>query len=224
MLAEVDAPEYIKAGFDAIYPWNVFHTMNEIAAGHTNAMALDTVMKHVDSTFPPHALQMFFTSNHDENSWNNADYATMPGAVHAPFAVLTQTLEHSIPLIYGSQEEPYLDSISFFYKDTIKFGKFERAPFYKTLLVLRKSNPALDADASFTKLSTTKDDMIYTFVRQNKNKKVMVITNLSSAPQTFSVNYTMPPLMQNVFTKKFETIQKNEKVTLPAWDYKVYSY
>ena len=33
MLAEVDAPEYITAGFDAIYPWDVFHTMNDIAAG-----------------------------------------------------------------------------------------------------------------------------------------------------------------------------------------------
>ena len=40
---------------------------------------------------------MYFTSNHDENSWNKADYGTMPGASHAPFAVLTQTMWRSVP-------------------------------------------------------------------------------------------------------------------------------
>lgn len=224
MLAEVDAPEYITAGFDAVYPWDVFHVMNDIAAGKSDAMTLDALMKHDDSTYPAHAIQMYFTSNHDENSWNKADYATMPGAVHAPFAVLTQTLEHSIPLVYSGQEEPVLDSISFFYKDTIHFGKYARAPFYKTLLMLRKSNRALDADASFAKLYTSNDKAIYAFVRQSGNQKVMVMTNLSSQPQTFTVNYPMPPIMQDVFSKKMDEIHKNEKVTLPAWGYKVYSY
>ncbi len=224
MLAEVDAPDYIKAGFDAIYPWDVFHVMNDIAAGKENAMDLDAMIKHDDSTYPPHAIQMYFTSNHDENSWNKADYATMPGAVHAPFAVLTQTLEHSIPCVYSGQEEPFLDSISFFYKDTITFSHYARAPFYKTLLSLRKTNAALDADASYTKLITSKDSAVFAFVRQNKNQKVMVMTNLSNQPQTFTINYSMPPLMQDVFSKKMDAIHKNEKVTLPAWGYKVYSY
>ena len=224
MLAEVDAPEYITAGFDAIYPWDVFHIMNDIAAGNKNALALDSIVKHDDSIFPAHTIQLYFTSNHDENSWNKADYATMPGAVHAPFAVLTQTLEHSIPLVYSGQEEPFLDSISFFYKDTITFSKFERAPFYKTLLTLRKNNRALDADASFTKLSTSKNEVVYAFVRQNNNQKVMVLTNLSSQPQTFTINYSMPPVMQDVFANKMDEIHKNEKITLPAWGYKVYLY
>ncbi len=224
MLAEVDAPEYITAGFDAIYPWDVFHVMNNIAAGKQNAMALDSIIKHDDAVYPPHSIDLYFTSNHDENSWNKADYATMPGAIHAPFAVLTQTLEHAVPLVYSGQEEPYLDSISFFYKDSIRWGKYARAPFYKTLLTLRKNNKALDADASFTKLSTSKDDAIYAFIRQNKNQKVMVLTNLSNGPQTFTINYSMPPLMQDVFTKRLDQIDKHEKITLPAWGYKVYSY
>jgi hypothetical protein len=40
-------------------------------------------------------MRLFFTSNHDENSWNKADFQTMPGASHAPFAVLTQTMKRS---------------------------------------------------------------------------------------------------------------------------------
>lgn len=224
MLAEVDDPAYYAAGFDATYPWNVFHLMNDIAAGTKNAMALDSVIRHDSSFFPANALRIYFTSNHDENSWNKADYATMPGASHAPFAVLTQTLPRTVPLVYSGQEEPFLDSISFFYKDTITFSKFERAPFYKTLLMLRENNPALAANASFTKIKTTNDNNIFAFKRQSGNNKVLVIVNLSKAPQSFRIQDKMPPALQNAFTKKIDEMQKGELVNLPAWGYKVFSY
>ena len=68
-------------------------------------------------------MQLYFTSNHDENSWNKADYETMPGAVHAPFAVLSQTIYRNVPLVYSGQEEPVLEAIPFFEKDTIVFSK-----------------------------------------------------------------------------------------------------
>ena len=86
---------------------------------------------------------MYFTSNHDENSWNKADYGSFPGRVHAPFAVFTQTMANGVPLIYSGQEEPVLRPLQFFEKDPIEFGKFGREKFYKTLLNLRKNNPAL---------------------------------------------------------------------------------
>ena len=69
---------------------------------------------YIDTAFPANELKMYFTSNHDENSWNKADYATMPGAIHAPFAVFTQTMPHDVPLIYSGQEEPLLGQHQFF--------------------------------------------------------------------------------------------------------------
>ena len=124
LLAEGDKPSLHTDGFDATYAWADFAMMKLIATGKRNAAALDSVINHTDTTFPKNALRLFFTSNHDENSWNKADFATMPGASHAPFAVLTQTIKRSVPLIYSSQEEPLLRSISFFEKDTIPFSKF----------------------------------------------------------------------------------------------------
>ena len=106
MLAEADSAWCIDAGFDAVYTWPEFNVMKNIAAGKSNALALDSLLNNVDASFPANGLLMYFTSNHDENSWNKADYGTMPGASHAPFAVLTQTLPRSIPEIYSGQEEP----------------------------------------------------------------------------------------------------------------------
>lgn len=225
MLAEGDRPSLHKAGFDATYTWEDFSIMKDIAMEHKPATALDTIISKHDTTFVKNAIRMYFTSNHDENSWNKADWLTMPGDIHAPFAVLTQTIKRTVPLIYGGQEEPFLDSLKFFVKDTITFGKYKRAKFYTTLLNLRKRNASLAPNANYTKLHSNNDKAIFAFVRSAGNSKVLVITNLSSQPQTFvAINSAIYGLPTNIFTNKKQSIQQNSKIELKPWDYKVFEY
>jgi alpha-amylase len=225
LLAEAEKPWLHDVGFDATYGWSAFHMMKRIARGQRKAYALDSILMRTDTAYAKNALQLYFTSNHDENSWNKADYQTMPGNVHAPFAVLTQTLAKGVPLIYSGQEEPVRDSISFFYKDAIEFGKYERASFYKTLLDLKKRNEALAANASVTKLNTGNDDNIYAFLRQRNGKKVLVVTNLSAAPQTFKIgNASVAGEAMNVFDGSGKNIVAGADMQLPAWGYAVYEY
>jgi alpha-amylase len=225
LLAEAEQPWLHEVGFDASYGWNTFHMMKRIAKGERKASALDSTVIISEQPYSKTAIRMFFTSNHDENSWNKADYETMPGEIHAPFAVLTQTLPKSVPLIYSGQEEPVLDSISFFYKDAIPFGKYQRAAFYKTLLELRKRNPALAANASFTKLNTGNDDNVYAFLRLNNGRKVLVVTNLSVSPQTFKIsNASITGDATNVFDNASKQMSAGDEMQLPAWGYGVYEY
>ncbi|MBA2745239.1 MAG: DUF3459 domain-containing protein [Flavisolibacter sp.] len=221
MLAEANEAWLHDAGFDATYTWDEFQKMKQIARGGAPAYAMDSILGRMDSTFKKGAIRMFFTSNHDENSWNMADWKTMPGNVHAPFAVLTQTMYRSVPLIYSGQEEPHLDSLRFFYKDTIHFGKYEREGFYRTLLTLRKNNPALAANASFTKLSTNNDTAFYAFERTNGDHKVLVVLNLSSKLQRLAWK-TTPSASEwdNVFSGSRENV--NGGLRIPAWGYSVY--
>jgi alpha-amylase len=221
MLAEASAAWLHKTGFDATYSWDEFGMMKLIARGERPAFALDSVLQKIDAAYPENALRMYFTSNHDENSWNKADYGTMPGASHAPFAVLTQTIKRSIPLIYSGQEEPVLDSISFFYKDSIHFQYYKRAPFYKTLLSLRKNNSSLDANAAFKKLRSSNDAAVYAFEREKNGNKIMVILNLSSASQIVTVQNSFEgKIAKDVFTGRSVKILKG--FNLKPWDYKVY--
>jgi alpha-amylase len=224
MLAEADVAWIHDAGFHASYGWDGFAKMKKVANGEVSAKTLDTVLHKMEETFVPGAIKMFFTSNHDENSWNKADYATMPGAVHAPFAVLSQTWKNTLPLIYSGQEEPFLDSLSFFYKDTISFGKYERAWFYKTLLGLRKTNPALAVDASYKKIESTNDDAVYAYWREKSGKKVLVILNLSANPQTFTLKTKLEGQPQNVFNGKPENLKDGQQFVLAPWGYTLYSY
>jgi alpha-amylase len=195
--------------------------MKQIAKGERPATSLDTVLHFTDSAFAPNAIRMYFTSNHDENTWNHADWQTMPGAEHAPFAVLTQTLEHSVPLIYSGQEEPMLDSLHFFYKDTIRFGKFQRAPFYKTLLNLRKNNPALSANGYFRKLHTNNDAALFAFEREKGGNKVLVIVNLSGKPQQLTwKDQPSAAEWNNIFLGNKEPVDKG--FGIEPWGYAVY--
>lgn len=225
MLAEADKADMHAAGFDATYTWEDFAMMKKIAMQQSPASALDSIIKKHDTTFHPNAIRMYFTSNHDENSWNKADFGTMPGDIHAPFAVLTQTLKRTVPLIYGGQEEPFLDSLKFFVKDTIIFGNYKRAAFYKTLLNLRTRNAALASNAAYTKLATNNDAAVFAFTRGTKTSKVLVIANLSAKPQAVAIaNNIIDGNATEVFSKKADLIKTNQTFNLPAWGYLVYEY
>lgn len=224
-LGEGDKGWLHDAGFNATYPWDIFATMKKVAAGDRPANSLDSALMRQDESFPVGAIRMYFTSNHDENSWNKSDYATFPGEKHAPFAVFTQTMRNSLPLIYSGQEEPFLDSISFFYKDTITFGKYQRAPFYKTLLALRHNNPALAVDASFKKLKTGADDKVYAYVREKDSNKVLVILNLSGNDAEAKIDdASLKGEAENVFTGKKENVDTGVPIKMNAWGYLVFSY
>lgn len=225
MLAESEDAWVHEEGFDASYPWKTFHATVDIAAGKKPASYIDTINDLVNKTFPKQAILMYFTSNHDENSWNKADYATMPGKVHAPFAVFTQTMARSVPLIYGGQEEPHLKPIRFFDKDTILFKNYERNDLYKKLLQLRSSNSCLAANAGFIKLPTSNDAAIYAYARERDGKRIVVVLNLSNKKQSFTIN---SPVIdgepKDYFADKKVKLSERNSFELADWGYSIYVY
>lgn len=225
MLAEGEKGELHTAGFDASYFWDMFQTMKKVAAGERNALSLDSVLMRQDSTFPAGAVRLYFTSNHDENSWNKSDFGTFPGIKHGAFAVLTQTMRASLPLIYGSQEEPVTRAISFFEKDNMGFKNFARAPFYTALLNLRKRNEALATDAAFRKVSVGDDKALYAYVREKGKAKVLVILNLSNKEQTIAIkDSTLVGEPMNLFLGSKEPFKLNHSFNIEPWGYIVCEY
>jgi alpha-amylase len=224
MLAEADQPDMHTAGFDATYTWSVFSILNDIAAGKKTISSLDSAVASNESRFPNDAYRMYFTCNHDENSWNGTEFEKM-GDGALTFAVFTQTMHRSIPLIYSGQEEPNKKRLLFFEKDPISWGKYALSDFYKTLLTLRSENPALAADASFKKLSTNNNEAVYAFVREKNSYKIIVVLNLTNKAQQVMINdYTIEGSPLEVFTKENIQLKKDKAIPLDPWGYKVYQY
>jgi glycosidase len=182
------------------------------------------VLNKIDNDFMKGALRLYFTSNHDENSWNKADYATMPGAKHAPFAVFTQTYNRTIPLIYSGQEEPVLRPVAFFEKDSMGFKKYERAPFYKTLLNLRSTNAAFKDNAVFERIKVNLPNQVMAYSRKNGDALVVVVLNLSENANEVKLDATLPSGKSYFEAFTHQELKDIHNISLPAWGYKVFVY
>jgi glycosidase len=220
-LAEADDAPLHNAGFDATYTWREYNVIKEVAAGKKDVTYLDTIFNTIDTSFMKGAWRLYFTSNHDENSWNKADFETMPGIIHAPFAVLALTYNRTMPLIYSGQEEPVLRALQFFEKDPIQFNKYERASFYTALLQLRNSNKAFSEKAQFKRLSVNNPNAIMAYQRVFENDKVVVVLNLSNKAQVVQLELNgQASKYKELFTgKQFSNIQNS---ALPPWGYQVF--
>ena len=225
MLAEGKRLELYDAGFDETYAWDIMVAMTELYAGKRSVVQFDSLINADNINYPKTAYRMFFTTNHDENSWNGTEFEKY-GDAYKTFAVFSQTMYQGVPLIYNGQEDMNKKRLKFFVKDTIPWtGKNVMAPFYKTLLALRKSNTALAADASYTKLVSTADNSVFAYKREKDGHKVVVILNLSKQPQKFNIkdaSIAGEPL--NIFMGVNEKVNADHQFSIEQWGYIVYDY
>jgi alpha-amylase len=188
MLAEAEGPQYYPA-FDATYGWEFHHLLNELAQGKQPTSALDAYFARAKKQYPPSAYRMYFTSNHDENSWSGSEFERM-GENHVPAYILSATAIEGMPLLYTGQEASLKKRLRFFEKDTVDWSGQSLADFYRRVFDLKHSNPALAngaAGGDQVKLETDGGDRIYAFTRTRGTNAVLVVVNFGDSPA--HVNY-----------------------------------
>ena len=220
----LDHPDYYKA-FDACYTWTWMHKTEEFYKQHQDKHLLDSVVHRYDTSGGYDAIPLWFTANHDENTWNGTEYEKYGDAAKA-FAVFSFT-RNGIPLIYSGQELPNLKRLEFFDKDPIEWtGKYEMEAFYKTLLNLHKNNPALRAgDIAVTtyNLSTTAPDNVIAFLRKNGNNEVLVVLNFSKHTVYCTINdEIVNGNYKNIFSKTNNDFTNVKSFDLQPWEYLVF--
>jgi alpha-amylase len=224
MLAEGDKPSLHEDGFDATYPWSVMNVAYGIFSGKSTVRQLDSVIRYNDSIYPANAFRMYYTTNHDENSWNGTEFERF-GDAYKTFAVWAFTMDKSVPVIYSGQEEPNRKRLKFFVKDNIQWGAYQMAPFYTQLDHLRHSTPALAADASFGRLTTGEDRTVFAYLREKNGKKLVVILNLSAKAQQVTItDKRITGTAKNVFSGQTKKWKTGDLVNLAAWGYLVFDY
>jgi len=227
MLAEDEGPEMHKA-FDMTYGWEFHHIMNEIAAGEKNASDVWNYLQKERPKFPKNAFRMYFTTNHDENSWNGTVFERLGDGVRT-FAALTFTME-GMPLIYSGQEAGMDKRLEFFERDPINWSDPNNfRNFYNKLITLKEENNALQNGARggvMKRLPELNNENILAFVREKEDDSVFVILNLSGSNET--VAFT-PDISAGSYTNiingdKVE-FSAGESYTIPLepWEYRVFA-
>jgi alpha-amylase len=179
-LAETEEIDYHQA-FDISYTWLWMHAIELFSKKEKSLVDCVAILKEQKETFPANVLRLFFTTNHDENSWNGTEYEKY-GIFAKAFAVFACTYI-GVPLVYSGQELPNTKRLQFFDKDTIEWNdNISLHHFYKTLFALRKRKTRLfsstNTTVSFFDELIPKNILAYQI--KNDEEEIIVFLNLNN--------------------------------------------
>jgi len=222
MLAEGEKPELYSA-FDMTYDWDTYHLLNDIYAGKKSVKDINTLFTKENKHYPPDAIRMKFTTNHDENSWNGTVFERLGDAVET-FAVYTMTIP-GMPLIYSGQEAGLDKRLDFFSKDVIDWKEHRFIDIYSKFINLKHQHKALwngAAGGKMTVLNTTDNKNIFAFLRKKEEDEVVCFFNFSAKNRQFNL---LKSGINNTYTSidSDKIIQLNDtySIDIKPWSYLV---
>jgi glycosidase len=223
LLAEAESPQ-MHAAFHMTYGWELHHLLNQIVRGEKATDELDRYFARQDSAYGRGAMRMYFTSNHDENSWNGTEFERM-GANHLAAFVLSATAQNGMPLLYTGQEVSMNKRLRFFEKDTVDWSGPSLAPFYATMFDLKERQPALGNGpwgGAQTALHTDGGGRVYAFTRTKGANTVLVAVNFGDS--TASASYqglAQPGAYTDWFSRARVSLGASGWLEIPAHGYRV---
>jgi glycosidase len=223
MLAEAEKPELHKKAFDMTYTWEFMHICNKIAKGEESILKLDEYMDSESMKFSYNDYRMYFTSNHDENSWNGTEYERL-GNYAQTFAVMAATID-GMPLVYTGQESGMDYKLKFFEKDSVKWKDFPLLDFYSKLLNLNLNNSALGngkESGRFDKFAFKGSNKVYAYTRTKDNNQVFVVLNFSDQIQNIEFTQSLTGEFSNLFGMDRTIIGSGNQYTLKPFGFLVY--
>ncbi|MEO6252029.1 MAG: alpha-amylase family glycosyl hydrolase [Ferruginibacter sp.] len=223
-LAESEEINYHEV-FDATFTWEWMHATENFYKKTIDLHRLYEVLAKYETVFPAEAYRMYFTSNHDENSWNGTSdekYGNMLKAL-----IVFSCTWNGIPMVYSGEELPNGKRLRFFEKDNIEWtGEYRLHDLYKTLFALRKRNPALRAaDATVTTfhIITEGGKNIMAYLRKNENHEVLILLNLSKDKTGFIIkDQLINGTYINVFDLSESHLTPDTFIKMQAWEYLVF--
>lgn len=227
-LAESDGPQWHGMGFASSFAWGFYGfgggVLSQISRGEVFAGSLATYANNERLTYRNGQYRLYFTSNHDENSWHGTTQSRFGFRANA-FAVVASTF-NGMPLIYNGQEAGLDKSLAFFEKDEIPWQNHPNFDLYKNLFDLKKRNKALwngDRENLHQRIQTSANAHIFAFLREKDDDRVFVAVNLSNATRTFTLqgNSYVGTYINALGTDEVQTFQPNQSLTLEAGGYMV---
>ncbi len=221
MLAEAWEPELLRDSlFDMCYGWEAHFLLADMAKGRKTVEDWDNYIRKIDTLYEPDDMLMYFTSNHDENSWKGTVYETFGDAWELA-AALTYTVK-GMPLLYSGQEYGLAHRLKFFEKDSIPKKRGREFELYRKLGRLKNTYPALHGGkhpADYIRLGCTNPNILV-FERKKGGKRLIFAGNFSGQTQTFRVQTTGK--FHDAFTGQEIDFDPQMEINLKPWNYRLW--
>jgi glycosidase len=181
-LDPLDNPEYMSV-FDSAYTWRWMNACKQFKdSGARDISSLLRPLSLYLQESNPSFCPAWFTSNHDENSWNGTEFEKY-GEMVLPLTIFSATFK-GIHLMYSGQEIPNLKRLQFFDKDPLKWPEIPQwQSLFTSLNKLRNQVTAFQCSASVQNCQLIQNSVahhVVSFIRKSAVDEVLVLINFSS--------------------------------------------
>ena len=195
MFAEGAKKDHFSSGFALNFGWNFYGKLKDVFNQNAPASVLSAANEVDYNGIPANAHVLRFTSNHDDNAWDNTPLHIFKGKQGSLAAFAITAYMGGVPMIYTGQEVGHPGQLSF----------FERTPFdwtinpemtaeYKKLITFRKSSNAIKNGSM---VPYNSNDDIVAFKRVSGTEEVLVLVNARDQ----QVEYQLPEALINTTWK-----------------------
>ena len=192
MFAEGDRKDHFSAGFNLTFGFGFFDALKNVYGSNASASTLQAAHFSEYSGIPAGAQILRFTSNHDNNLYDDTPLGLFGGAKGSMTAFVLASFMGGVPLLYNGQEIGYATKIPFFTRSPINWSNADAAMTaeYKKLIAFRKSSNAVKQG---TLQAFTNHPGVSAFKRISGNEQVFVLVNTTAG----ALNYTLEPSVAN---------------------------
>ena len=225
MIAEANKPELLTKAFDLDYAWPFHSTITDVLENGAPAQAIIFDWQTEHERYPKGALEMRFSDNHDEER-AIARFGER-GTLAASALVFTMD---GVPMLYNGMEvgdTTESGAPALFEKLPVFWPIAERRPnflpFYKQLIAMRRSHPALQQGETEW-VRNGAPERVLTFFRRAAGEEYFVAINVSNQPyvgvvDTPSGEYLdQTPGLDEAARKKTTP----PVLVLNGWDFRIY--
>ena len=231
LLAEWESRDLHARAFDATYAWSWYDAAGPIARGEAGPDALAAYYSGNESAYPPEAMRMTFTSNHDKNAWEGTMQEHFGAGLQA--AIVLSVVGEGVPLLYSGQEAGCSRRLAFFEKDEIVWQEHPVGSLFRRLFALKHATPALwnaPWGARMVRIPTDAPETTLAFVRrhaagEHAGSAVVAVFNWSAEARTVTLgNGPVAGTYTDAFSgATADMSDSGASVEVAAWGWRVFA-
>jgi glycosidase len=216
MFAEGVRSDLFSSGFQLNFGWNFYGALKNIYNNSQPASKLSQANTADYQNMPANKHVLRFTSNHDDNAWDNTPINIFNGKQGSMAACLLTSYMGGVPMIYNGQEVGCPLKLSFFTKTPIDWSiNPEITQEYKKLIALRKSSSAIKT-GSINYYNNNND--VVAFKKTSGTEEIVVLVNVRNQTVSYNIDQSLETKQwQNAFDQTDFSVANT--ITLAPYTY-----
>lgn len=189
MFAEGVRSDLFSSGFQMNFGWNFYSKLKDVYNKNQPASILGTANTADYQNISGDNQVLRFTSNHDDNAWDNTPIEIFNGKQGSMAAFLLTSYMGGVPMIYNGQEVASPLKLSFFYKTPIDWSiNPEITQEYKKIIELRKASNAIKK-GSISYYNNNNN--VVAFKKTSGSEEIVVLVNVRNQNVDYNVDQTL---------------------------------